>query len=96
MTYTRAEVAERAGVDPAFVDRLCDFGILRAAGDAFTEGDVRRAGIVHSLDASGLSIEGLAEAIRGGHLELGFAAPGLVELKGLTEAIPLSVARRAG
>jgi adenylate cyclase len=97
MTYTRAEVAERAGVDPAFVDRLCDLGILGAAGEAFTEGDVRRAGIVHSLDAAGMSIEGLAGAIRGGHLDLGFVdAPAYERFAGLTDVTFRQVAERTG
>ena len=43
-SYTRQEVAQRAGVDPNYVDRLVELGItLPDAGDAFSRGDVLRA-----------------------------------------------------
>jgi hypothetical protein len=42
--YTRQEVAQRAGVDPDYVDRLVELGILTpAAGAAFSRGDALRA-----------------------------------------------------
>jgi adenylate cyclase len=70
---TREQVAERAGLEPSFVDRLCELGILRApAAEAFTEGDVRRARIIHSLAAGGMPIEAIGEALRRGDIELGF------------------------
>jgi adenylate cyclase len=70
---TREQVAERAGLDPSFVVQLCELGMLHAAAvDAFNEGDVRRARIVHSLAASGIPLEALAEALRRGEVELGF------------------------
>ena len=70
---TRDQVAERAGLEPSFVVRLCELGILIApAVDEYTEGDVRRARIIHSLSAGGMPLEAIAEAIRRGDLELGF------------------------
>ena len=63
--YRRQEVAQRAGVDPDYVDRLVELGILTpAAGDAFSLGDVRRARWVRSLERAGVPLEGLAAAVR--------------------------------
>jgi adenylate cyclase len=71
--YTRQEVAQRAGVDPDYVDRLVELGILTpAAGAAFSPGDVRRARWVQSLERAGLPLEGLAAAVGDGALSLSF------------------------
>ena len=71
--YSRQEVAQRAGVDPDYVDRLVEFGILTpAAGDAFSLGDVRRARWVRSLERAGVPLEGLAAAVRDGALSFSF------------------------
>jgi hypothetical protein len=49
--YTRQEVARRAGVDPGYVDRLVELGILTpAAADAFSPGDAIRSRWVQSLE----------------------------------------------
>jgi adenylate cyclase len=71
--YTRQEVAQRAGVDLDYVDRLVEVGILTpGAGDAFSPGDVLRARWVQSLERAGVPLEGLAAAIRDGALSLSF------------------------
>jgi adenylate cyclase len=71
--YTRQEVAQRAGVDPDFVDRLVELGILTpAAGEAFSPGDVLRARWLQSLDRAGVPLEGLASAVRDGVLSFSF------------------------
>jgi adenylate cyclase len=71
--YTRQEVAQRAGVDPDYVDRLVELGILTpAAGDAFSPGDVRRAHWLQSLEPAGVPLEGLAAAVRDGILSFSF------------------------
>jgi adenylate cyclase len=72
--YTRQEeVAQRAGVDPDYVDRLVEFGILRpAAGDAFSPGDALRARWLQSLERAGVPLEGLAAAVRDGALSFSF------------------------
>src|SRR5207247_3882864 len=55
----------RAGVDSGYVDRLVDLGILRpGTGDAFSQGDVRRARWVHGLELAGVPLDGLAAAVR--------------------------------
>ena len=52
--YSRQEVAQRAGVDPDYVDRLVELGILTPdAVDAFSPGDVLRARWVQSLERAG-------------------------------------------
>jgi adenylate cyclase len=71
--YTRQEVAQRAGVDPDYVDRLVELGILTpAAADAFSPGDVLRARWLQSLERAGVPLEGLAAAVRDGALSFSF------------------------
>jgi adenylate cyclase len=71
--YTRQEVAQRAGVDPDYVDRLVELGILKpAAGDTFSSGDALRARWVQSLERAGVPLEGLAIVIRDGALSFSF------------------------
>jgi adenylate cyclase len=71
--YTRQEVAQRAGVDPDYLDQLVELGILTpATGDAFSPGDVRRARWLQSLERAGLPLEGLAAAVGDGALSLSF------------------------
>jgi adenylate cyclase len=71
--YSRQEVAQRAGVDPDFLDRLVELGILTpAAGDAFSPGDALRARWLRSLEQAGVPLEGVAAAIRDGALSFSF------------------------
>ncbi len=66
-------MARRAGVDPDYVDRLVDLGILQPGeDDAFSQGDVRRAMWVHSLDVAGVPLDGLATAVRHGTLSFSY------------------------
>ena len=70
---TRGQLVERSGTDPGFVDRLVEIGVLSAAsGDGFTIGDVRRATILHSLDAAGMTLDTIGEAVSAGVLDLSF------------------------
>jgi adenylate cyclase len=71
--YSRGEVGRRAGVDPGYVDRLVELGILRpGAGDAFSLGDVRRARWVRSFEEAGVPLEGMAAAVRDGALSFSY------------------------
>jgi adenylate cyclase len=71
--YSRQEVAQRAGVDPDYVDRLVELGILTpAAGGAFSPGDALRARWLQSLERAGVPLEGLAAAVRDGALSFSF------------------------
>jgi class 3 adenylate cyclase len=97
MAYTRAELAARSGVDAAFIDRLCDLGILSAAGDEFTEGDLRRARILHALDAAGLPMAAVAEGMRRGIVELNFVdEPAYENFTGLTDETFRQASERTG
>jgi adenylate cyclase len=71
--YSRREVGRGAGVDPEYVDRLVELGILRpGAGDAFSLGDVRRARWVRSFEEAGVPLEGMAAAVRDGALSFSY------------------------
>jgi adenylate cyclase len=71
--YSRQEVAQRAGVDPGYVDRLVELGILTPAADGgFSRGDALRARWLQSLERAGVPLEGLAAAIRDGALSFSF------------------------
>jgi adenylate cyclase len=71
--HTRQEVAQRAGVDPGYVDRLVELGILTPdAGGAFSPGDALRARWLQSLERAGVPLEGLAAAVRDGVLSFSF------------------------
>jgi len=62
-------VADRAGVDPGYVDRLVELGIVNpGSGDTFSHGDVRRARWVQSFERAGVPLEGMAAAVRDGAL----------------------------
>jgi len=66
------QAAERAGVQPAYLLRLRELGIIREGGGAFSDGDVRRALTARSLEGAGISLEVLGGAIRSGALDLNF------------------------
>jgi adenylate cyclase len=71
--HARQEVARRAGVDPGYVDRLVELGILRPGhDDAFSQSDVLRARWVHSLEEAGVPLEGMATAVRDGTLSFSY------------------------
>jgi adenylate cyclase len=71
--YTRQEVARRAGVDPDYLDRLVELGVLTPDGaDAFSPGDALRARWLQSLERAGVPLEGVAAAVRDGTLSLSF------------------------
>jgi adenylate cyclase len=70
---SRQEVARRAGVEPDYVDRLVELGILKpGTDDVFSPGDVRRARWVQSLERAGVPLDGMAAAVRDGALSFSF------------------------
>jgi adenylate cyclase len=70
---SKQDVADRAGVDPDYVDRLVELGILRpGSGGTFSAGDVRRARWVQSLERAGVPLEGMAAAVRDGTLSFSY------------------------
>jgi len=73
VTYELAEAAERSGVGVDELGRLVELGILTPdAENRFTPGHLRRAGLVKSLSAAGIPLEGLGVAIRSGQVSLDF------------------------
>src|SRR4051794_12912239 len=71
--YSGESVAERAGVEPGYLLRLVDLGILAPEGtDRFSPGDVRRVHMARSLEHAGIPLEGVGDAIRRGALSLAF------------------------
>ncbi len=71
--YPIDEAADRAGVEPAYLVRLVDLGILGSEQpDRFSPGDVRRVSMVKSLEDAGIPLDGVAAAIERGALSLAF------------------------
>jgi class 3 adenylate cyclase len=71
--YSRQKVAQQAGVDPDYVDRLVECGILTPdAGDAFSPGDALRARWVQGLERAGVPLEGMAAAVKDGALSFSY------------------------
>jgi adenylate cyclase len=70
---SRQEAADRAGISLEDLGRQVDGGILvpDEAG-RFSAGDVRRAGLIKSLEGAGIALDGLATVIHNGGLSLDF------------------------
>ena len=71
---TERDLAERAGVTPAFVRRLADLGIIVSAedGQGFPPSDARRVRVAQACDRGGLPLDGIGKAIAEGRLSLAF------------------------
>ena len=66
-------MARKAGVDPEYVDRLVELGILTPGReDAFSTGDVRRARWVRSWEQAGVPLDGMVAAVRKGALSFSY------------------------
>jgi len=71
--YGREQAAERAGVEPSYVDRLVDLGVLAPDEPGrFSPGDVRRVLMAKSLDDAGIPLESVGDAIGRRDLSLDF------------------------
>jgi adenylate cyclase len=71
--YAREDAAARAGVEPSYLFRLVDLGILVLdEPDRFSAGDVRRVQMAKSLEDAGIPLDGMAAAIRSGAMTLDF------------------------
>jgi class 3 adenylate cyclase len=74
MSFSREELAERAGVPEEMVDHLVELGIVAAADDgSFGQPDVYRVRLLASCDRAGMRPEDLAEAVAAGKLSFSFA-----------------------
>jgi adenylate cyclase len=71
--YSREVAAERVGVEPSYLARLVDLGILvPEEADRFSPGDVRRVLLARSLEDAGISLEEVADAMKRGALSIDF------------------------
>jgi len=96
--YSRTEAAERAGVTEDDLTRWVELGMLRrAANDRFTSGEIRKAGLIHSLAEAGLPLEGLAAIIANGSLTLDFMdSPAYERFSSLTDETFAQASARTG
>ena len=95
--YTTREVASRAGVDEAFVERLCTLGILVGTDARFSEADVRRTRILYGVNGAGMPMDAVAEGMRRGIIELRFVEePAYEHFTGLTDETCREAAERTG
>ncbi|MFL5769143.1 MAG: adenylate/guanylate cyclase domain-containing protein [Chloroflexota bacterium] len=96
--YELPEAAQRSGVGVDELRRLVELGIITPdAGAHFRAGHLRRVGLVNSLVASGIPLEGLAAAIRGGSVALDFLdAPAFDRFSALSGATFAETAARTG
>ena len=70
--YSRADAANRSGVDLGYIDRLIELGVISPdSTDRLTKGDVRRAQMAQTLENAGIALDSLAASIKGGHGDLG-------------------------
>ena len=70
---TRRDVARRAGVEPADVDRLVELGLLHpGADDTYSDADVRRVRWIRGMERSGVALDDMAAAVRDGALSFEF------------------------
>jgi adenylate cyclase len=68
-----SRVAERAGVELAYVTRLLDLGLLDVGPDgSLPESQVRRVQMLQVVDRGGVSLDALAMLVRGGGMSLAF------------------------
>jgi adenylate cyclase len=71
--HGREQAADRAGVEPSYIDQLVALGILAPDQPGqFSQGDVRRVLMAKSLDAAGIPLESVGDAIGRGALSLDF------------------------
>ena len=98
MTCSREEAAERAGVEPAYLDRLVDLGILNPADPGrFSDGDVRRVMMAKSLEDADIPLDRVATALRQGAISLDFMdAPAYERFVALTDETFRQVSDRTG
>jgi adenylate cyclase len=71
--YSAEDAAQRAGVEPPYIARLTELGIITPEEPGnFSPGDIRRALMARSLEDAGIPLDGVADALHRGALSLGF------------------------
>ena len=96
--YPGDEAADRAGVEPAYLARLVELGILGSEQpERFSPGDVRRVSMVKSLEDAGIPLDGVAAAIERGAISLAFLdAPAYERFAALAPETFQQVSARTG
>ena len=96
--YAGEDVAERTGVEPSYVIRLVELGILvPEQPDRFSAGDVRRVLMARSLEDAGIPLDDVAAAVRHGALSFSFFdAAGYDRFAGLAPETFQQVSDRTG
>jgi adenylate cyclase len=96
--YEIAAAAERSGVSREELRDLVELQIVRPDEDGrFSAGDVRRVGMVRSLVAAGIPLDGLGVAIRSGQVSLDFLdAPAFERFSALSGVTFAQFAERSG
>jgi len=96
-TYSAQDAAARAGVEPGYLVRLVDLGIIAPDATGFSPGDVRRAMMANSLEEAGIPLQGVGAAIRSGAISLNFLdAPAYERLATLARESFREVSARTG
>ena len=98
-TFSKVELAERAGVDADFVDRLVSVGFIRPDQDGrFVAADARRTQLAQSLEEEGgIALDDLTDAMRRGWISLDFMdAPTFERWSALSSETFEQVASRTG
>lgn len=71
--FSRHETAARAGVTASYLDELIAAGLLKPdALDELTTGDVRRAGLIRSLQEAGVPLDGMVAGLERGVIAFDF------------------------
>ena len=71
--FSRREAAARAGIDQETLDEVVMLGIVQPGdGDRFSEGTVRKLGLVGTLLAGGIPAPAIAGELRSGRFSLAF------------------------
>ena len=96
--YDLAEAAQRAGISAGELRGLVELGILKPDADGrLSSGDVRRVGMVNSLVAAGVPLDGLGAAMRSGQISLDFLdEPSFERFSALSGVTFAQLADRAG
>jgi adenylate cyclase len=71
--FDKAAVADRGGVEPGFVNRLLEWGIVAPGAEGrFSSGDVRRVKLMDTLERAGVPLDRVSSAIRDNVISLDF------------------------
>ena len=95
---SREEIAERVGVESAFIVRLMELGILASEhDDRFSSSDVRRVLLAKSLEDAGIPLDEVVEALGREALSLSFLeAPSYERFAALADETFREVSDRTG